>query len=415
LRPGQRGAWGDLDSIPCNNGQTAYREKSDRYPEYSHRRFNLLAVKTGCSTIRRKELFLSLRRKLLWRQLRQPSGLQRGLFGSRALRLRLLFLNVSIRLSTFLLALLLPIAIPSLARSGELYWEAPEDCQTRTYIQAQAEQLVQRNLVDIRGIDFGVTIAADANDQWRVRVVTIVGGQAEGERNISGKSCTEVSDAAGIAIAMAVRTFDKSEQTTMTTNSPAKDSEPVQQVIREQTRIEPPEPPKPTARWNTGVAAAAVFDWGLLPKGAAGIQTSAQIERNHWGLRGFGAVFANVEASAAASTAGGEFGLATFGAQLLYEVPISIFRIEGGIGLDGARILARGRNIGRTYERHAWVAAIHPEVGFGLVFQKQLSLFLRIGVTAPLSRPSFVIDGATPVHQVGNLNGRGLLALQYAF
>lgn len=88
----------------------------------------------------------------------------------------------------------------------ELTWKGPAACQQSAYVAEQIEALTGRSLVSIEDYDFSVEVAEGPGPTWELVLVTKPRGAAEqSERRFRGTSCSEVSDAAAVAIAMTLR------------------------------------------------------------------------------------------------------------------------------------------------------------------------------------------------------------------
>ena len=89
------------------------------------------------------------------------------------------------------------------AAAAELRWSGPPDCDRQHAVSTQVESIVGRPLAAVEALDFEVTVSR-ADDAWRLELVTEEHG-AKGRRSLSGQSCGEVTNAAAVLIAMAIR------------------------------------------------------------------------------------------------------------------------------------------------------------------------------------------------------------------
>src|SRR5215471_18766720 len=104
------------------------------------------------------------------------------------------------------LALALSCVVAAPARAANLRWDAPSECPESSAIEAKLEQAIGKPLREVYGVDFEVTIERQQPHKWRLRLQTRARTlEAEArERELFGQSCTEVSEAATLAIAMTV-------------------------------------------------------------------------------------------------------------------------------------------------------------------------------------------------------------------
>jgi hypothetical protein len=94
--------------------------------------------------------------------------------------------------------------------AAELRWSGPESCAERESVVEQVGELLGRPLASVRGVDFEVKIShEEANDEWRLHIETIEQNAGDRRtRELSGKTCSEVTGAAAVAITMAIRASD---------------------------------------------------------------------------------------------------------------------------------------------------------------------------------------------------------------
>ena len=71
-----------------------------------------------------------------------------------------------------------------------------------------------------------------------------------------------------------------------------------------------------------------------------------------------------------------------------------------------------GQNVSVPHTRNAGWQAIRAEVGFTWEFVARLALIARVGLTRPLSRPDFVLDGQNSLHRPAALTSRILLGIE---
>lgn len=87
--------------------------------------------------------------------------------------------------------------------AAEVRWSGPPDCDRQHAVSTQVESIVGRSLASVEALDFDVTVTHD-QDAWRLELVSDEHG-TKGRRSLAGQSCGEVTDAAAVLIAMAIR------------------------------------------------------------------------------------------------------------------------------------------------------------------------------------------------------------------
>jgi hypothetical protein len=290
---------------------------------------------------------------------------------------------------------------------------APDACADGSAIAEQAEGLLGRPLASVGGIDFEVDIASGARGVWRLRVDTVA--RSDGSRRtreIVGRSCAELVDAAAVAIALSVKASVAGGESRPATEPIAK-------------REPPPAPTSPSSPASVkrppprGASAALglVADAGALPGLALGPALEGSLR--------IGGLLVVAQAGLLPSEAtigtmgtnqiGGDFTL-IFGALLGCALTeLKRITVAGCAGGELGRI--SGRGVGVTDPRLGaalWIAG-RAELGVGIPIAARLTLLVRVGAALPASRPTFVVNGAVPVHRASAVTFRSLLGIELRF
>ncbi|HEY8926907.1 MAG TPA: hypothetical protein VIU64_21135, partial [Polyangia bacterium] len=91
-------------------------------------------------------------------------------------------------------------------KAADVRVHAERGCADRAEIADQVEALLGRPVESVEGLDFDVDLAERPDHRWRLRLATI--GRADGARRyreIDGKDCAQLADAAAVAIAMSIQ------------------------------------------------------------------------------------------------------------------------------------------------------------------------------------------------------------------
>ena len=297
------------------------------------------------------------------------------------------------------------------AWSAEVRVQAADGCADGSAIVEQAEGLLGRPLASVDGIDFEVDIASGARGIWRLRVDTV--DRSDGSRRtreIVGHSCVELVDAAAVAIALSVKG-------SVAGGEPRPATEPM--VSRPEPPPVPTSPstPAPVERPRSlrpSAALGLVGDAGALPRLALGPALEGSLRVG--GLLVIAqAVVLPSQATMATNQIGGDFTLifgAVLGCAARELKRVTVTACAGG---ELGRI--SGRGIGVTDPRLGaalWLAG-RTELGVGIPIASGLTLLVRVGAALPASRPTFVVNGAVPVHRAGAVTLRSLLGIELRF
>jgi len=306
------------------------------------------------------------------------------------------------------------LALLSRTRTGEaaeLGWSAPPDCARAEFVATRVEDLVGRPLAEVEGLDFGVTVERDGT-AWKLSLATRVGSEPASSRVFTGQSCSEVSDAAAVAMAMAIRGSapvpPANEPTDEPPIPPAAASSPAPPP-----RDEVSTPPQQSSgsRWSGRVGLGAVLDTAALPEPTVGILAGGAV---HWSvlrIEGQFEAFAPQRVGLPGG-ASGQFDLLA-GALLACAAPAgSPVAVLGCGGLELGRLSGEGSGVSDPELGTAlWIAA-RAEAGLAVRVGAAWQLVPRVGVAIPLARPEFVLNDS-PVHRPAALSLRAGLGIEF--
>jgi hypothetical protein len=318
-------------------------------------------------------------------------------------------------------------------RAASFHWIAPPDCPAQTAIETSIEHSIGRPLRDVHGVDFEVTIVRQSPHKWaltlRTHARTPTGDVRE--RVLSGRSCTEVSDAAALAITLTISERNAARSGTDDTATETDQNQPdapqasdVQADSRVDggpergaaltTRNADDEASPPSAATpiplEFSAAALLILDTALLPAAAAGASLELAMRYGLFKIIALGALFAEQEARLADSR-GGRFGLALFGGLLCLQPSAEAVVMLGCAGFELGRLSAEGI-LDRPLTGSAPLRAVRVDVGGGYRFSPRLAAFVRLGVSAPLTSADFNVDDGDRVHRLGPLSGRAVAGIE---
>jgi hypothetical protein len=302
---------------------------------------------------------------------------------------------------------------PSPASAAELTWHAPESCARAETVREQVGKLVGRRFEAIEGIAFEIAISAEG-DGRHVLVLRTVFERTDGtpsaprERTLEGASCAEVSDAASVAIALAIA--EREEERARQEAPPEAAAPPTSP-----SSVEPAVPDDRTPI-HVSLGAGALVESGALPAVALGAQVEASLGYGAVRAALFGALFASQSGALPDDDSGARFDFVLGGLAVCGESTLSAaFDLIACAGMELGRLAAEGENVRRRDAGEVlWYA---PRVDLGAFYglTDRLRLGLRAGAAIPLARPEFVLNDRDRVHQPANVSARLLIGLELRF
>lgn len=315
----------------------------------------------------------------------------------------------------------------------EVHWTAPAECPPDAFTDALDRLLA--------GSPVAAPIRVDATvertpDGWSIRTDFDAGPDRAGHRTFQAPSCRTVTQAAALAIAIAVDPDVLDRWVPMTDADPAAPEvpqtpevpepdagDPVQrEPLRPVGPIEAAEPRRTragdarrreAARWRGLVGVAGSVDGGSLPGPGLGVMGTVGVL--HGAFRGElvgSRRFATQRASETVPGVGGSFTQWWVGARGC-GVP-RLARVELPLcgGLEGGRTVGTGTGFSsaRTSAQPWW--ALLVDAGVAWPVRPWLALTARATLAVPLLRQDFTIAGLGVVQRVGPVQGRGALGIE---
>lgn len=314
----------------------------------------------------------------------------------------------------------------STGHAASLRWSAPAECPPQSAVEAQIEESIGKPLAEVYGVDFEVAIDKGSPRTWVLRLRTqarTLSGDVR-ERELSGQSCAEVSDAGALAITLtiserAAASSGGAESEELPGDADrtegGKQSEPPPSAAAASAAEPGPAQSPPSAAspipLELSVAAALVLDTAELPSLAPGGSAEIALRYGLVKVIALGALFANQE-TRLADGRGGSFGLALFGGLLCLQPSAEAVTMLGCAGFELGKLSAEGL-LDTPRSGGATLRAVRVEAGGGYRFSPRVAAFLRLGVSAPLTSVNFSVDpGDQRIHRLGPASGRATLGVE---
>jgi hypothetical protein len=318
-------------------------------------------------------------------------------------------------------ALLALLFVAPSARAATLEWSGPQACAIRSELTEEVERLIERPLAEVGTLRFSVQVTGKPG-QLRLQLETREAAGARAVRTLPGRTCSELAQAAAIAIALAVRESEQGsgeeaaahparaqalalrEPEDASTAASDGNQDVAQQPLQRQAARE--------SAWGASLGLAGLIDSGSLPGVGPGAELEASLKYESVRLMGAGGLFASREVRRSDGS-GGEFQLA-FAALLLCAERLvrTPFVLLGCAGAEVGRLSAQGFGVSDPEQGSSAWRALRVEVGAAWLTGDSVRLFLRAGAGIPLTRAQFLIGGTERLHQPRTLASRALLGVE---
>jgi hypothetical protein len=300
----------------------------------------------------------------------------------------------------FLAAGGLAIAAHREARAAQLTVEAPPACVDPATLAQEVGDLIGRPLGEVADVDFYVRIVEISPHKWRLHLETIDGKSTagppavRGSRDIEATTCSELGEAASVAIAVSVRSLEAAQSGPATPAmkpappSPAPGAPPA--AIAASSRARP--------TWRPSVTFALATDTGSLPSTSPGLELEGNLQRGALRLILLGTWFASEDAVSTAG-ASGTFQLVLGGGLACYAPRWGRWTALACGGGELGRLAGTGLDVARPETGTLFWRAVRAEAGATAALGANTALVLRAGVVRPLARPDFVLDQSQLVYR----------------
>lgn len=280
-------------------------------------------------------------------------------------------------------------------------WSAPDECPERERVVERIDRELGGPAAQVEpAVEASLTVTHD-DATWRLHVALRGPAASLGERELEGASCEEVTDAAVLIVALAVR----AEAAHEATPAPASPAAPV--VIENHVVVHA----SPPITW--AVAAGVGGEAGALPGAGPGFEVALAMQRSRLSVELAGMYWLGQRATLASSDAGGDVDLLAGTLRGCYAV---IATVGACAGVEVGALHAVGVNATDAMtHRTLWLA---PAVGVVARWPlgNRMGVVAHGDLAAPVTRPHFVLDGnPDDIFQPAPVVGRVGLALEAQF
>jgi hypothetical protein len=301
-------------------------------------------------------------------------------------------------LSSLLTAALLGLVLPGGARAGVaslLEWEAPAGCPGALDLRSRLQALLGYEPETLGKLSRVRGSLVRASRGYRLSLEVFEEGRTS-SRLLESASCDELTDAAAIAIVLAMAP-DAARSTAEIPESKGHEATRTPDEPRPAPSVTPKDPASTRAPWRGFAEAGAVVQLGPLPEAGAGLELAAGARSGSLALGGYAVLLGSeqVEVAPAQSV---EFELLVAGARGCYAVRGASPRLDACAGFEAGRLRATG--VGLSPSRrfsNAWIA---PGVAASAEWPLagSLALVLRADSALPLFRERYTVDESETVH-----------------
>lgn len=308
-------------------------------------------------------------------------------------------------------------AVTAPGAAAEIRWTGDPSCRRELEVAEQVASMTGRELRAIDSADFELDTQPPSAGTWQLELKTTRrADNARSSRTLQGKSCVEVTDAAAVAIALAVGPESEPSEPHVHSEQPAS---AIARASAIASVSRAPAVRRPTSLlWFA--ALAGTLDSSVTPNVALGgalhlglgwQPSRVSLTRLRFDLEG--ALYAPID-SAPSDGRGGRFQLGYVAPLVCGETPLGGNALLGCVGYELGQLSGEGRGkaVSAPHRATTFWSAARAELGLFVPLVAQVRVFGRAGVALPLVRHEFVLDGSDLVYRPAALSFRGQLGLE---
>jgi hypothetical protein len=283
-----------------------------------------------------------------------------------------------------------------------LSWSPPPECPSQEYIEDRIREWLGGELPASAQLEVSARLTWVDSGQWEVQVDARLNGR-EGRRHITVEHCSEAADFVALAVVLAVNPdFAPAEVTGSAKTAP--DAEAISPLGPSAT-ADPAEASKPSLEQEKiplylSFGVRGELDLGTFPAPGGGLAIDGAVSWPHWFLSLSGALYPEVQENLAGASGPIAFSLLALRARGCYLFGSSSVRLGPCLSAELGTIQA-GQTSGHIDPPHAtelW-SAVSAGLEAQLAVLPWLAPFAMLDASFPLTRPRFVLDDGTLVHQ----------------
>jgi len=292
-----------------------------------------------------------------------------------------------------------------------LSWSPPPECPNQEYIEGRILEWLGGELPASAELEVNARVAWVDSGQWEVHVRAQLNGR-EGVRSITVQRCGDAADFVALTVVLAVNpdfapppAIDSSE------SAPPVDAEAISPFAASAAE-EPEKPKEPSLPAGAALVSKektplflsfgmrGELDLGTFPSARGGMAVDGAVSWPHWFLSLSGALYPEVQENLAGASGPIAFSLLALRARGCHLFGNPSFRLGPCLSAELGTIQA-GQTSGHVDPPQA--SELWSAISAGLEAQLRvlpwLSPFATVDASFPLSRPRFILDDGTLVHQ----------------
>ena len=282
-----------------------------------------------------------------------------------------------------------------------LSWSPPPECPTQEYIENRIVEWLGGELPASAQLEVSARLSWVDSGRWDVHVSARLNGR-EGLRHITVERCSDAADFVALAVVLAVNPdFTPAEGIDAAAPVDAQAMSP----LTPSEADEPDRTPKAAVKREKtplylAFGARGELDLGTFPSPRGGMALDGAVSWPHWFLAVSGALYPEVQESLAGASGPIAFSLLAARARGCYLFGGPRVRLGPCISAELGTIQA-GQTSGHVDPPSAtelW-AAVSAGLEAQLAILPWLSPFATLDMAFPLTRPRFLLDDGTLVHQ----------------
>jgi hypothetical protein len=301
---------------------------------------------------------------------------------------------------------------PAARAAAELRWTVPAGCGDGAALERKVSELLGEPLAQLSALSIEGVIREQSPGQFRLWLQMRLppAGSPQSVRELEAADCQELFEAAALAISLAVTNSEQRVSTAeprVPAAAPAFDPESPRPA---QTKASAPV----DAEASFVLGAAALLDVGAFPQAAWGSELELAWQQRWLRISAQGGWLPPQRQRLADGSNQAEFALAFAAVSLCGRAQLGVLQGAACGGFEMGRLSAQAVDI--ALPKHASTAwrALEARLAIMWPFAAHIALLGSLGLSVPLTRAQFVLDGSRPEQRASLLCLRSLLGVEIA-
>jgi hypothetical protein len=299
---------------------------------------------------------------------------------------------------------------PAARAAAELQWTVPAGCGDGAELERKVSELLGKPLAQLSALEVEGVIREQSPGQFRLSLQMRLppAGATQSVRELEASDCHELFEAAALAISLAVTNSEQPVSAAAPRAAPPAAAFDPESAGPTESKASAPA----DAKGSLVLGAAALLDIGAFPQAAWGGELELAWQQRWLRVSALGGWLPAQRQRLADGSNEAEFTLAFGAVSLCGRAQLGVLHGAACGGFEMGRLSAQAVGIARP--KHASTAwrALEARLAIAWPLAAHIALMGSLGLSVPLTRAEFVLNGSRPEQRASALCMRSLVGIE---